>query len=106
MCRISVAYFKNILDIFDPIYLSISSRKFRLIKCKQDSFENQNTIPYLSDDVIKPVTSLMSLLSGTVSYHMPSLKSEVSKQGGCFGDFLKHEELSKKRKITKGEHKS
>ena len=70
------------------------------------SDENQNNIPYLSDDVIKPVTSLMSLLSGTVSYHMPSLKSEVSEQGGCFGDFLKHEELSKKRKITKGEHKS
>ena len=70
------------------------------------SDENQNNIPYLSDDVIKPVTSLMSLLSGTVSYHMPSLKSEVSEQGGCFGHFLKDEELSKKRKITKGEHKS
>ena len=38
------------------------------------SDENQNNIPYLSDDVIKPVTSLMSLLSGAVSYHMPSLK--------------------------------
>ena len=66
------------------------------------SDENQNNIPYLSDDVIKPVTSLMSLLSGAVSYHMPSLKSEVSEQGGCFGHFLKDEELSKKRKITKG----
>ena len=39
LCRISVAYFKNILEILDPIYLSISSRKFRLIKCKHDSFE-------------------------------------------------------------------
>ena len=61
------------------------------------SDENQNNIPYLSDDVIKPVTSLMSLLSGTVSYHMPLLKSEVSEQGGCFGDFLKHEAVKEKK---------
>ena len=33
-------------------------------------------------------------------------KVKVSEQGGCLADFLKDEELSKKRKVTKGEHKS